>query len=644
MAKRHVIETRLTATDKTKAAFNRVQKRMKSLKKASLVAGAGVAAVAAAFVVAARRAVNFGDNIAKTANKLGIGTKAFQEMRLATDLAGVSSGQFESALGAMSKRIGELRLGTGTLFTVMQKLNDDAFRKQILSTKDNAEAFRLFIGRIASLENAQDRAALSAAAFGRTAGIALSKLSLEELDKGVAIAREFGIAIDENLLREAEKLKDAFTIAASVFQKQFFSELLRAMKSIDLKEFAINMAKLASGAVRAAMGLGKLFGVISESRVEVLETQIARLTENIEINERKIAKWAAGNSKATTTIEDMKKRVVGYLITLKLLKAELKALKPRPMPPVKDTGFFPDPDARHRPKPPKSDAEQKKIKSLLAALGAYRNKIQATGVALLDLTNQKFKTIEALDTYKRELEITSAVEAKINGLRVKGLEITKEVESSIINEAIANDRLNESLQRIRESLEPGPIQQYMNSVKSLRISLEEVAVRGADSLTDSLQAMVNGTQSAKEAFKSMASSIISDLQRMIIKKYIVDRIFGFVSGALGGGVGGGGGGGLPAAGPGPMAKGGPVAGGRPYLVGERGPELMVPRRSGQIIPNDKLGGGGLSVVNNYDFSGANPATLTALRQEAERIKQDTFSAVFSEINRGGSYARMSGRR
>ena len=70
----------------------------------------------------------------------------------------------------------------------------------------------------------------------------------------------------------------------------------------------------------------------------------------------------------------------------------------------------------------------------------------------------------------------------------------------------------------------------------------------------------------------------------------------------------------------------------------------MPRRSGQIIPNDKLGGGGLSVVNNYDFSGANPATLTALRQEAERIKQDTFSAVFSEINRGGSDARMSGRR
>lgn len=31
--------------------------------------------------------------------------------------------------------------------------------------------------------------------------------------------------------------------------------------------------------------------------------------------------------------------------------------------------------------------------------------------------------------------------------------------------------------------------------------------------------------------------------------------------------------------------GGPVSGGMPYIVGERGPELFVPNQSGQIIPN-----------------------------------------------------------
>lgn len=36
------------------------------------------------------------------------------------------------------------------------------------------------------------------------------------------------------------------------------------------------------------------------------------------------------------------------------------------------------------------------------------------------------------------------------------------------------------------------------------------------------------------------------------------------------------------------ARGGPVKGRLPYLVGEKGPELMVPEQSGYIIPNHKL--------------------------------------------------------
>ena len=37
------------------------------------------------------------------------------------------------------------------------------------------------------------------------------------------------------------------------------------------------------------------------------------------------------------------------------------------------------------------------------------------------------------------------------------------------------------------------------------------------------------------------------------------------------------------------ALGGPVSGGQPYLVGERGPELFVPQVSGGIVPNNSVG-------------------------------------------------------
>ena len=50
------------------------------------------------------------------------------------------------------------------------------------------------------------------------------------------------------------------------------------------------------------------------------------------------------------------------------------------------------------------------------------------------------------------------------------------------------------------------------------------------------------------------------------------------------------------------ANGGTVQGGRSYMVGERGPELFTPGRTGSIAPNSAIGGN-MSVVVNVDASG-----------------------------------------
>lgn len=50
-------------------------------------------------------------------------------------------------------------------------------------------------------------------------------------------------------------------------------------------------------------------------------------------------------------------------------------------------------------------------------------------------------------------------------------------------------------------------------------------------------------------------------------------------------------------GAGHRAGGGSVSAGSPYIVGERGPELFVPRSSGSIVPNG--GGGSSTVINLY---------------------------------------------
>jgi hypothetical protein len=65
------------------------------------------------------------------------------------------------------------------------------------------------------------------------------------------------------------------------------------------------------------------------------------------------------------------------------------------------------------------------------------------------------------------------------------------------------------------------------------------------------------------------------------------------------------------------AEGGPVAAGQPYLVGEEGPEIVIPKNAGTVLPNDvyqavagrsgsRLGGasaGGERIVLNVTFNG-----------------------------------------
>jgi phage-related minor tail protein len=52
-----------------------------------------------------------------------------------------------------------------------------------------------------------------------------------------------------------------------------------------------------------------------------------------------------------------------------------------------------------------------------------------------------------------------------------------------------------------------------------------------------------------------------------------------------------------------LANGGTAMGGRSYVVGERGPELFTPGRTGSVTPNNALGGS--NIVVNVDASGSN---------------------------------------
>lgn len=68
---------------------------------------------------------------------------------------------------------------------------------------------------------------------------------------------------------------------------------------------------------------------------------------------------------------------------------------------------------------------------------------------------------------------------------------------------------------------------------------------------------------------------------------------------------------------GARAAGGPVTGGRPYLVGERGPEIFTPGRSGAITPNHRLGGGTVTVNASFTIN-AQTGDPEAIAREVSR--------------------------
>ena len=76
------------------------------------------------------------------------------------------------------------------------------------------------------------------------------------------------------------------------------------------------------------------------------------------------------------------------------------------------------------------------------------------------------------------------------------------------------------------------------------------------------------------------------------------------------------------------AVGGPVSGGSPYIVGERGPELFVPGSSGSIIPNNRMGGSNINITVNAGM-GANGASIGQEIVSAIKRYERTSGPVFA---------------
>lgn len=159
------------------------------------------------------------------------------------------------------------------------------------------------------------------------------------------------------------------------------------------------------------------------------------------------------------------------------------------------------------------------------------------------------------------------------------------------------------------------VTEIVNRTDEMKRGFDQAAESFADGFADALI--------GAKSFGQAVRGLVADIAKLVIKKSIANPVADWLSAGLSSVFGGF------------FANGGDPPVGKVSVVGERGPELFVPKGAGTIIPNHALGGG---TVVNYapviDARGADRAAIAELRQ-ALRMDQATRVAQVTAIVREG---------
>lgn len=164
---------------------------------------------------------------------------------------------------------------------------------------------------------------------------------------------------------------------------------------------------------------------------------------------------------------------------------------------------------------------------------------------------------------------------------------------------------------------------FARDVAAMRGSLQggmgEGAARAGRLVENSLLRAVRTGKLGFDELKATALSVLDEIAAATLKGAVHTLMPGGIGGALSGlfGLGGA---------PG-RATGGPVAPGRAYTVGERGPELFVPTTSGRI----ETGGGGTRDVRvAITVAGTGAGDVPAMLARSSRQVARAVKAALSE--------------
>lgn len=201
------------------------------------------------------------------------------------------------------------------------------------------------------------------------------------------------------------------------------------------------------------------------------------------------------------------------------------------------------------------------------------------------------------------------------------------------------------------------VEQYATLMEELDFRVREASTSFTDGFTVALdkmlasineaalgqQAFTSAINAAGEAsamfvrqgtvdFRQLALNIIAEISRILTQLLILRAVQaatgtgGIPTTPTGGSL-------VPFTGLGQRAAGGPVEQNRPYIVGERGPELFVPGRSGTVVPNDRVA----AAVADSGRGGSAPVTVMPPQVNLTVVNVEDPEAPFRALEspRGG---------
>ena len=262
---------------------------------------------------------------------------------------------------------------------------------------------------------------------------------------------------------------------------------------------------------------------------------------------------------------------------------------------------------------------------------------------------------DPIEKLRQQIELNS----KLVGLSKEEATVLTQVNA--IQNSLGEDRNKYSRETIVGLIQQNEAYKEQQRVIEENKSQQDALAKSiASSMGDAFTSIVEGTMSVKDAFKSMAKSIIKQLFDI----FVVKKITGFLEKAIGGLFGGGIGSTRPpvralASANGNVFSGGsqvqayanggvvnsptnfPMSGNKMGLMGEAGPEAIMPLKRGS---NGKLGvqmegGGGGDVIHisqSFNFQANGDETVKKLiAQAAPKIAQMTKSSMLDDRRRGG---------